>query len=134
MDVSALRRIERLNYILGGVLVAAAAILMSRADALGVLVGVVLSCGNFSLMRRMVQRWMRVAPERRAPQTLVLLPKMVGLMLAVFVSVHFLPVTGIGVLIGFSVFLVSIAIETVRFAVAGPASQPGGSADADPKA
>lgn len=134
MDVSGLSRIERLNYILGGVLVIAAALLMSQADALGVLVGALLSCANFSLMRRMVQRWMKIAPERRGPHTFVLLPKMLGLMTAVFLAVYFLPVTGLGVLIGFSVFLASIAIETVRFTLNPPPAQPeGGAPDADPK-
>ena len=134
MDVSGLRRIERLNYVLGGLLVAAAAVLMSQADALGVLVGAVLSCVNFTLMRSMVQRWLRVAPERRGPHTFVLLPKMLGLMTAVFLAVWFLPVTGVGVLIGFSVFLVSIAIETVRFTLTPRPAQPEGAApDADPK-
>jgi hypothetical protein len=125
MDVSGLRRIERLNYILGGLLVAAAAVLMSQADALGVLVGAVLSCLNFSLMRI----------QRRGPHTFVLLPKMLGLMAAVFLAVWFLPVTGLGVLIGFSVFLASIAIETVRFTLNPPPAQPegGAPADADPK-
>jgi hypothetical protein len=121
MDVSSLRSIERLNYMLGAILVAGAAILMSRPDVLGVLVGVALSCANFTLMRRMVQWWISAAPERRAPRTLMLLPKMLGMMLAVFLAVFFLPVSGIGVLIGFSVFLGSIAIETVRFTLAGPA-------------
>jgi hypothetical protein len=134
MDVSGLRRIERLNYILGGLLIAGAALLMSRADALGVLVGALLSCVNFSLMRGMVQRWMRLPPERRGTHTFVLLPKMLGLMAAVFLSVYFLPVTGVGVLIGFSVFLASIAIETVRFSMSPrPAEAEGGAADGDPK-
>lgn len=127
MDVTSLTRIERLNYMLGGVLVIAAALLMSRPGALGVLVGVVLSCANFSIMRRMVQRWMRVAPDRRGPQTLFLLPKMVGLMVAVFLAVHFLPISGIGVLMGFSVFLISIAIETVRYISNPPAGGASGS-------
>ncbi|WP_045119254.1 ATP synthase subunit I [Haliangium ochraceum] len=106
-----------MNFILGALLVAGAALWMTRADALGVLVGVALSCANFSVMRRMVQRWLRTAADRRGPQMLVLIPKMTGLMLAVFLAVFFLPVTGIGVLIGFSVFLGSIAIETVRFSL-----------------
>jgi ATP synthase I chain len=123
MDVSSLRSIERLNYMLGAILVAGAAILMSRPDVLGVLVGVALSCANFTLMRRMVQWWISTPAERRAPRTLVLLPKMLGIMLAVALAVFFLPVSGIGVLVGFSVFLGSIAIETVRFTLAGPARQ-----------
>jgi hypothetical protein len=130
MDVTSLRNIERLNYMLGAVLVAGAAIWMSRADVLGVLVGVALSCANFTLMRRMVQWWLTTAPERRGPRTFVLLPKMAGVMLAVFLAIMFLPVTGIGVLIGFSVFLGSIAIESVRFVMAAPArAQPDGPDD-----
>ncbi len=114
MNVSSLRQIERLNYIFGGVLIAAAVVFGTTEQALGVLVGVVLSCANFSLMRRMVQHWLTLPPERRAPQSLVLLPKMGGLMLAVFLAVFFLPVSAVGVLIGFSVFMLSIAVETVR--------------------
>lgn len=129
MDISSLNRIERLNYMLGGVLVIASALLASRAVALGVLVGVILSCANFTVMCRMVQRWMRTAPERRGPQSLLLLPKMSGLMLAVFLAVYFLPISGIGVLVGFSVFLVSIAVETVRYISNPPA---GGAPGAGP--
>lgn len=120
MDISSLGRIERMNYILGVVLFGAAALLMSWPHALGVMVGVLLSCLNFTIMRGMVHRWIRTAPERRGPQALVLVPKMAGLMGALFLSLHLLPVTGLGVLIGFSVFLGSIAIETVRFAVSPP--------------
>lgn len=115
MDITSLIRIERLNYMLGGALVIAAALAVSREHALGVLVGVVLSCANFGVMRRMVERWMRVAPERRGPQGFFLLPKMIGLMLAIFLAVHFLPISGVGVIVGFSVFLVSIGVETVRY-------------------
>jgi hypothetical protein len=135
MDVSSLRNIERLNYMLGAVLVIGAAILMSRPDVLGVLVGVVLSCANFTLMRRMVQWWLGTAPERRSGRMFVLLPKMAGVMAAVTLAIFFLPVSGLGVLVGFSVFLGSIAIETVRFTVAGPARQapdgPGSSPGSD---
>ena len=132
MDVSSLRNIERLNYMLGAVLVIGAAILMSRPDALGVLAGVALSCINFTLMRRMVQWWIQTPPERRGPRTFVLLPKMMGVMLAVALTIFFLPVSAIGVLVGFSVFLGSIAIETVRFTLAGPARRAEESPGGDP--
>ncbi|HWN70977.1 MAG TPA: hypothetical protein VNM90_25215, partial [Haliangium sp.] len=113
---------------LGAILVAGAAILMSRADVLGVLVGVALSCANFTLMRRMVQWWIQTPPERRGARTFVLLPKMTGMMLAVALAIFFLPVSAIGVLVGFSVFLGSIAIETARYTLAGPARRPADSA------
>lgn len=120
MDISSLARIERLNYVLGVVLFAAAALLMPWSHALGVLVGALLSCLNFTLMRGMVQRWVRTPPGRRGPRGLLLVPKMVGLLGAVFLAVTFLPVTAVGVLVGFSVFLASIGIETVRNAIRGP--------------
>jgi hypothetical protein len=125
MDVSSLRNIERLNYMLGAVLVIGAAILTSRPEVLGVLVGVALSCANFTLMRRMVQWWIETPPERRGPRTFVLLPKMMGVMLAVALAIFFLPVSALGVLVGFSVFLGSIAVETVRYTLAGPARRAG---------
>lgn len=119
MNIESLKNIERWNVLLGILLTIGAALLMSRADVLGVAVGAALSCANFTIMRRMVMRWMRTPPKRRGPQMLLLVPKMSGLMLAVFLALWFLPVTGIGVLIGFSVFLLSIAIETVRYTVSG---------------
>lgn len=128
MNVQSLMRIERLNYIVGGVLIAAAAIVGTPKQALGVLVGVVLSCVNFSIMRRMVQHWLKLPPEKRAPQSMLLLPKMAGLMLAVFLAVFFLPISAIGVLIGFSVFLLSVGVETVRFSLG---SSSDGSAEPD---
>lgn len=124
MDTSSLRNIERLNYMLGAVLVAGAAFVGTQRDVLGVLVGVALSCANFSLMRRMVQWWLGVAAERRTSRMALLLPKMMAVMAAVTLAVVFLPVSGLGVMIGFSVFLGSIAIEFVRFSVAGPARRP----------
>lgn len=122
MDVKSLQRIERLNYMLGGVLVVVMALILSRAGALGVLVGVILSCLNFSVMRRMVQGWMQRIPEKRGPRSYLMMPKMLVLMLAVFLAIRFLPITGEGLAIGFSVFLLSIAVETVRYISNPPAS------------
>lgn len=124
MNLHSLIRIERLNYVLGGALIAAAALLLSRSMALGVLVGAVLSCANFSILRRLVAALLRTAPESRSGRGLLILPKMVGLMVAVFLAIRYLPVAGEGVILGFSVFLVSIAVETVRYIFNPPASAP----------
>lgn len=115
MGVENLIRIERLNYILGGVLIVAAAVSTPQDQALGVLVGVLLTSLNFSLMRRMVDRWMRTAPERRGPQAFFMIPKMGGILGLVFLAVKFLPISAPALVIGFSVFLVSIAVETLRY-------------------
>lgn len=122
MDTSSLRRIERLNYFAGGALVVLAALLMQRPTALGVLVGVILSCANFSIMCRMVQGWMRVAGQNRSARSVLLMPKMALLMAAVVLALVFLPITAEGLAIGFSIFLVSIAIETVRYLASQAAS------------
>ncbi len=115
MDISSLIRIERLNYVFGGILVVAAFFVAQQEDAFGVLVGAIISSGNFSFMRQMVERWMKAPPESRGPQAFLLLPKMAVLMGVVFVAMYFLPISGLGMIVGFSVFLLSIAIETVRY-------------------
>ncbi|MCG8424439.1 MAG: hypothetical protein MJE77_41635 [Proteobacteria bacterium] len=122
MDVNSIRRIERLNYMLGGVLIATAALLMPRDTALGVLVGVVLACANFSIMRRVIPGWMRAASHNGGgARGLFLVPKMALLMLAVVLALAFLPIAAEGLAIGFSIFLLSIAIETVRYMSSSPA-------------
>ena len=50
-------RIERINYALGGVLVILATLTQDRAIALGVAVGVALTCLNFNVLRRLVTKW-----------------------------------------------------------------------------
>ncbi|WP_428266512.1 hypothetical protein [Haliangium sp.] len=124
MSVDLLIRIERMNYILGALLAGVAAFVMARSDAMGVLVGAVLSCVNFTVMRRLVQRWLAAPPDRRGPQSLLILPKMVGLMVLMSLAMWLLPISGLGVLIGFSVFLASIAVEMVRYVIVPPPSKP----------
>jgi len=116
MDAKALRRIERLNYILGGVMAASAALILDRERALGVLVGVVLGSVNFSLLSRIVQRWLRGVAQGKGASGYFLIPKMGALLAAVFLSLRFLPLSPAYFAIGFSIFLLSIAIETVRSA------------------
>jgi hypothetical protein len=120
MDIGSLQRIERMNYILGGVLIAASVFVFTREGIFGVAVGVILSGLNFTVMRYMVQRWLASAARSqssgaRSNQALLMFPKMALLMLAIFLAIWYLPISAIGVAIGFSVFLVSIGVETVRF-------------------
>ena len=53
MDRTSLTRIERMNYILGGVIVAVTAAIGTSAQVLGALVGVLLCAINFSAVRRL---------------------------------------------------------------------------------
>lgn len=119
MTAGSIVRVERLNYLLGGILVIGAAVTQARPVALGIVVGVVLTCLNFFLLRKLVVKWTTDAAEGR-PTTasgMLVLPKMIGLMVAVVLSLAFLPIDGIAFAIGYSVFVVSIFVEIILAAV-----------------
>jgi hypothetical protein len=117
VDPSSAIRIERLNYLLGGVVVLLALIFLERAQTLGLLVGVTLSCINFTMTRALVQRLIRSAPEQRAGPALAFLPKVFLVLGAVAAAIHFLPISPAWLGAGFSIFLVSMIIESVRFVI-----------------
>lgn len=109
-----LLRIERLNYLFGGVLVIACAILARRQDqALGAAVGVALTCLNFAVLRRLVFKWTRsvkAGDERGSTRIYLILPKMIGLMGAVVLALTLLPIDSIFFVIGYSTFILSIVV------------------------
>jgi hypothetical protein len=115
MDPSALSRIEKLNYALGVGLVLICAGLASTHFTLGVLTGAILTCVNFSLVRMLVEKLLASAPEKQGRTAILFVPKMSGLILAAALAVFLLPISPIGLGIGFSVFLVSIMVESIRF-------------------
>jgi len=122
-----MQRIERLNYLLGGILVLAAAFTQPRPIALGVTIGVALTCANFFVLRRLVNKWTSDAAKGvsgNAP--LLMLPKMVFLMGAVAVVILFLPIDAIAFTIGYSLFIVSIVIDTVYSSKKSPETTPEG--------
>lgn len=124
MDRTTLTRIERMNYILGGVLVALAGVFGTGEQVLGALVGVLLCALNFSVVRRLVEKMMLAAqgqPQSRA-SAFLLAPKLLVLMGAAAAAVAFLPISAIMLAVGFSVFLVSIGVETVRYVLRSPAA------------
>ena len=124
MDNASLGRIERMNYIVGGVLVALTAAIGTGAHVLGALIGVVLCAVNFSVVRRLVVKMMGAA--RGEPQSkgsaFLLAPKLLILMGAAAAAIVFLPISAIMLAVGFSVFLVSIGVETVRYVLRSPAA------------
>jgi hypothetical protein len=118
VNVDSLTRIERLNYALGGVLVIAAALTQPRAIALGIAVGVALTCLNFAMVSRIVGRYTRDAARGQAGHHMMLvLPKMMFLMAAVVLSLWLLPISAPAFAFGYSLFIVSILIETVHAAL-----------------
>jgi hypothetical protein len=124
MAAPSLLRIERINYALGGVLVIAAALTQSRPVALGIAVGVALTCVNFFVLRKLVSKWTSDAAKGKTGNApLLMLPKMVGLMGAVALSILFLPIDPIAFTIGYSLFIVSIVIDTTYSALR-PTAEP----------
>jgi hypothetical protein len=120
-----LRRITRLNYAIGGILIIASAITQPREIALGVLVGVILTCVNFAIVSALVRKWTSEAAKGMPMRSgMLVLPKMIGLMLAVVGALELLPIDAGAFAIGFSTFILSIMIEAVYsvFAHDGDAS------------
>jgi len=130
MDPHALARIERTNYVLTAIAVAVGALVLGRPYALGLGVGALVASLNFSLIRRLVERWTHAAVEKRGATALLFVPKMAVLIGIVFVAIRYLPLSPVAFAIGFSIFLISIAIESARFAVRGGADdhEPNGEA------
>jgi ATP synthase I subunit len=123
MDRTSLSRIERMNYILGGVLVAAAGVLGTRDQVLGALVGVLLCSVNFSLVVRIVEKMTSAATGGQSKVSgLWLAPKLLALMSAAALALFLLPISAVMLAAGFSVFLLSIGVETVRYVLRSPAA------------
>ncbi|HPH69299.1 MAG TPA: ATP synthase subunit I [Kofleriaceae bacterium] len=121
MLAPSLLRIERMNFALGGVMVIVAGITQPTSIALGVSVGVVLTCLNFALLRRIIVRATADAANGGSTNRMLLvMPKMMLLMAAVVLALKFLPISAPGFAIGYSVFVASIMIEAV-YSVIAPA-------------
>ena len=118
-----IRRIERLNYGISAGLIIVAAITQSRPVALGLAVGAGLTCLNFYVLRRLIVKWTTEAAQGKAGNSgLLMLPKMIGLMAAVAAAVLLLPLDVIAFAIGYSIFIVSIIVETTYTALRPTAS------------
>lgn len=120
-----IQRIERLNYGIGAVVVAASALTQPRDIALGIAVGVALTCANFFVLRKLVVKWTRdAAAGRTGNAPLLMMPKMIGLMGAVALAILFLPISVVAFTIGYSIFLISIAVEATYSALRTPDDEP----------
>jgi hypothetical protein len=114
-------RIERLNMLFGGVLALVASFVGTREQFLGVLTGVILTCVNFMMLRRLVFRWTDdVAAGRPTNRMALLAPKMAGMFAAVAFIVLFLPISVVGFTIGYSVFIASILVEGIYLVIKPP--------------
>jgi len=116
MNIDSLKRIETLNYILGAAFILVSFALTSMYFTAGISLGVVLTCLNFSIIRHLVSKLLGTPPEHQSRTAFVFVPKMTGLLVLVALAVFFLPISSLGIGIGFSVFILSIMVEGVRFA------------------
>lgn len=124
MGKQSIIRIERLNYAIAAVVALIGVLTQPNRIALGLTIGVVLACANFFVLRKLVIKWTTDAARgETSAAPYLMLPKMVGLMGAVAVAILLLPIDAIAFVIGYSIFLVSILIETIYSAVVPTAKQ-----------
>jgi hypothetical protein len=120
-----IHRIERLNYGIGAIVIAVAAVTQPKDIALGLCVGALLTCANFFVLRKLVTKWTREAAAGTGGNaSLLMLPKMIGLMGAVAIAILFLPIDVVAFTIGYSIFFISIIIEATYSALRTPDSEP----------
>lgn len=132
MTAAHLPRIERLNYLVGGIVVIVCALTTRRDQALGAAVGVALTCLNFAFMSRLVGKWLDDAKRGDgvgSSRIALIMPKMALLMGAVVLCLAFLPIDPIFFVVGYSIFIVSIVIEGVLSVVRPAPPAPDASSD-----
>jgi len=130
-SINTVRLVERLNYLFGGLLIIASVFVATQKQALGVAVGVALTCLNFAVLRGLVYKWTKAvqAGEPSGGKAFLVMPKMIGMMAAVVVVILFLPVDGVAFLIGYSIFFPSIVVAGVVDALRSARAEPTDSAD-----
>ncbi|MGN6104399.1 MAG: ATP synthase subunit I [Kofleriaceae bacterium] len=123
MASPSIHRIERLNYGISSIAIVAALVTQPRAVVLGFAVGAALTCLNFYVLRRLVVKWTTEAAQgKHGNASVLMLPKMVGLMGAVAAAILLLPIDVIAFAIGYSIFILSIIIEATYSALRPTAS------------
>ena len=118
MASPSIRRIERLNYGISAAVILLALLTQARDIVLGVAVGAALTCANFWVLRRIIVKWTsEVATGKAGNSSLFMLPKMLVLMGAVAVAILLLPIDVVAFTIGYSIFIVSIIVDTIYASV-----------------
>ena len=118
MASPSIHRIERLNYGISAAAIVIALVTQSPRVSLGLAVGAGLTCLNFYVLRRLIVKWTTEAATGKGGNSgLLMLPKMLGLMGAVAAAVLLLPIDVVAFAIGYSIFIVSIIVETTYTAL-----------------
>lgn len=111
-------RIERLNYGISAGVIVVALLTQSPRVSLGLAVGAGLTCLNFYVLRKLIVKWTTEAATGKGGSAgLLMLPKMIGLMGAVAAAILLLPLDVVAFAIGYSIFIVSIIVETTYTAL-----------------
>ena len=118
MASPSIHRIERLNYGISAGVILIALFTQTRPVTLGLAIGAGLTCLNFYVLRRLIVKWTTEAAKGRGGNSgLLMMPKMVALMGAVAAAVLLLPLDVVAFAIGYSIFIVSIIVETTYTAL-----------------
>ena len=118
MASPSIHRIERLNYGISAGAILVALVTQSPRVSLGLAVGAGLTCLNFYVLRKLIVKWTTEAATGKGGNAgLLMLPKMIGLMGAVAAAVLLLPLDVVAFAIGYSIFIVSIIVETTYTAL-----------------
>lgn len=117
MNQKALGSMHRWNLGLAGIFIAVAALAFDRAALIGVAVGALLACANFWGIHQLVRISMAAQGRGRAALQLLIVLKMGALIFLVFLALRYLDMSLIAFAAGLSIFLISITIESVRFAL-----------------
>jgi hypothetical protein len=117
MSEKQLHAIDRWNVALTALLSAIAAIAFDRPVLIGVLVGGALSTLNFWAMHTLLRRSMQNLGGRRALLQFLVVMKMGVFMALIYLALRNLQMSAGAFAVGISIFLISIAIESLRFAL-----------------
>ena len=115
-----LRAMEKWNLVLSGLAILIAALLFERQHVVGVALGALIATANFSAIRRIWEGLLSGSTERKQSMQMLFMLKMIALFAVVFVCIKFVPMSAAAFAIGISIFLLSIAVESARYACGHP--------------
>jgi len=121
-----LRAMERWNWIFSGIAIAIAAIAFDRPVLVGVALGSIIASVNFWAIRKIWESLLTGSAARRRQMQTLFLVKMMLLFAVLGVCLFLVPMSAPAFAAGISIFLLSIAVESVRYALChdGPGPDP----------
>ena len=111
-----LRAMEKWNLVLSGIAVLITALLFEREHVVGMALGALIACANFTAIHKIWEGLLSGSTERKQSMQILFVVKMIALFAVVFVCIRFVPMSAAAFAIGISIFLLSIAVESARYA------------------